>query len=411
MSTPRSERLETNRPQRHRRQPLPRRTQLLTIGVIALIVALTGGVAWVYSLVPGQRTCPVSTAAAIVPDSGVLFGVNLDWQTENLTQYGDSLRHPPAVATQFSDLPYDAQHWDWIASAAVQARSANSVLLLTLEPNEGLAAVTDEVVSRLVTDLRGLNDQGVPIVLRFAHEMNGTWYAWSQQPTAYIATFRKVSAAVHQGAPGTAMMWAPNYGGGYPFAGGAYLAKPGTKNFAILDTNHDGVLSMADDPYLPYYPGDDAVDWVGMSVYHWGNKHPWGANAVPEDGKFAAMLTGTYSGSIGNETAVPDFYAIFAEQHHRPMAVTETAAFYAPTRGGADERAIKEAWWRQVFSPEMPQRFPMLKMINWFEWNKFEVEVGEQVDWRALGTATTRDAFVAALPSWLHYGGTPPACP
>ena len=29
------------------------------------------------------------------------------------------------------------------------------------------------------------------------------------------------------------------------------------------------VLTMTDDPYLPYYPGDDAVDWVGISLFHW----------------------------------------------------------------------------------------------------------------------------------------------
>jgi hypothetical protein len=382
----------------------------ITVGVIALIVALTIGMAWVFSQAPGERPCHVADAAAIVPTEGVLFGVNLDWQNETLAQYRDELTHSPAVATQFSDLPYDAQHWDWIASAAVQARGANSVLLLTLEPNDGLAAVNDEVIARLVKDLRGLNDQGTAVVLRLAHEMNGSWYAWGQQPTTYVATYRKVAQAVHQGAPGTAMMWAPNYGGGYPFAGGAYLAKPGTPDFTALDTNHDGKLTMADDPYAPYYPGDDAVDWVGMSVYHWGNKHPWGANAVPEAGKFAAMLTGTYSGSVGDETSVPNFYAIFAEQHHRPMAVTETAAFYAPAAGGVAELAVKQAWWQQVFSSENPQRFPMLKMINWFEWNKHEVEVGEQVDWRALGTPTTRSAFVAALPSWLVYGESPRGC-
>jgi hypothetical protein len=409
VSTSGGERKQSGVRQRHSREPRSRRTVVVTTGVLALIVALTIGMAWAFSQAPGQQTCRVASAAAIVPADGTMFGVNLDWEHQSVAQYRDQLTHPPAAATQFSDLPYDAQHWDWIASAAIQARSTNSVLLLTLEPNDGLAAVTDEVIARLVTDLRTLNDEGTPVVLRYAHEMNGTWYAWSQQPDAYIASFRKVAAAVHQGAPGTAMMWAPNYGGGYPFTGGAYLAKPGTKDFAVLDTNHDGKLTMADDPYLPYYPGDGAVDWVGMSVYHWGNKHPWGANAVPEPGKFTAMLTGTYNGSVGDETAVPDFYAFYAEQHQHPMAVTETAAFYAPARGG-DELAIKQAWWQQVFAADIPQRFPQLKMINWFEWNKHEVEVGEQVDWRALGTATTRDAFVATLPSWLVYGGGLRAC-
>jgi hypothetical protein len=66
---------------------------------------------------------------------------------------------------------------------------------------------------------------------------------------------------------------------------------------------------------------------------------------------------------------------------------------------------VKQAWWRQVFSNQIHEQFPMLKMINWFEWNKDETEVGGVVDWRTLNNPTTRAAFVADLPSWLTYGG------
>ena len=56
---------------------------------------------------------------------------------------------------------------------------------------------------------------------------------------------------MHEHAPGSAMMWAPNYGGGYPFAGGQHEAEPGSADFAALDTDGDGALTMADDPYAP----------------------------------------------------------------------------------------------------------------------------------------------------------------
>jgi hypothetical protein len=39
---------------------------------------------------------------------------------------------------------------------------------------------------------------------------------------------------------------------------------------AALDTNGDGQLTQADDPYAPYYPGDDFVDWIGLSLYYKG---------------------------------------------------------------------------------------------------------------------------------------------
>ena len=37
-----------------------------------------------------------------------------------------------------------------------------------------------------------------------------------------------------------------------------------------LDTNRDGVLNRYDDMFTPFYPGDDVVDWVAMSVLHYG---------------------------------------------------------------------------------------------------------------------------------------------
>jgi len=100
--------------------------------------------------------------------------------------------------------------------------------------------------------------------VRFGQEMNGSWYSWGQQPAAYIAAFRTIADTVHHYAPGNAMVWSPNYGGGYPFKAGPYLARKGTADFRALDTNHDGALAMADDMYRPYYPGDRYVDWVGL---------------------------------------------------------------------------------------------------------------------------------------------------
>ncbi|MEE9964913.1 MAG: glycoside hydrolase family 26 protein [Propionicimonas sp.] len=387
--------------------PSPRaqrpRMRARTVIVALIVVALAAGALWGLERLSSRWGCRANDAAILARNEGVLYGVNLDWGSESLLDYGQKLGHPPAVAAQFTTLPYTDSQWHWVTEAASQVSESGGVLLLTLEPNDGLATVTDPVIDRLTTDLRTLNDRGIPVVLRFAHEMNGSWYAWSQQPIAYIATFRAVAAAVHHTAPGTAMLWAPNYGGGYPFRGGDHHAKAGTEDFRLLDTNHDGKLTMADDPYLPYYPGDDAVDWVGMSLYHWGNHYPWGANDIPEPGKLAALLTGTYSGSNGDETAVPDFYQVFGVTHARPVSITETAAFYAPANGGASQLAIKQAWWRQVFSDDLHSRFPMLKMINWFEWNKFEPEVNTDVDWRALGP-DTRTQFTADLPSWLRYG-------
>ena len=378
----------------------------ILIPMLAMAAAVVGATMLAPVVMPAASSatsCQVTDASRVVPADGALIGVNLDWNSETLAQHQADLGHSPAVAVQFSDIPYDDATWEHTTNAVTQLRANGGVLLLTLEPHAGLDAISDDVVNRLAANLRAINDEGVPVIVRFAHEMNGSWYAWGQQPAHYVATFRKVAAAVHAQAPGSSMMWAPNYGGGYPFSGGQFQARPDTDDYRLLDTNGDGTISGQDDSYAPYFPGDDAVDWVGISLYHWGNQLPWGNNEVPPEGKFVQMLTGTYNGTAGDDTGVPDFYQVYGVDHGHPVAIPETAAIYTPSRGGTSELEIKQAWWRQVYSADIPTRFPQLKMINWFEWNKYEVEINDTVDWRAAGSTAIRSAYLSDLPSWGRY--------
>jgi hypothetical protein len=402
------------------------RQVLVLAGVVALIAGGIGGAGIVGSLAardaeqqhnqaaeptPTAQACEVMERTSLVPASGALFGVNLDWHAKSLADYTADLGHKPAVSVSFTGFPYTEQEKLDLQRAAAQIHADGQMMLLTLEPLGGLGAVTPESAQALAKDLAGFNHDGVPVVVRFAHEMNGSWYPWSQQPARYVEAFRILAKAVHTSAPGSAMMWAPNYGGGYPFAGGQYEAKPGTPEFAALDTDADGALTMSDDSYAPYYPGDDAVDWVGMSLYHWGATYPWGENELPEPRKFADQLTGNYFGANGDDTLLPDFYHVYGEGHGKPVAIPETAALFAPGAAGGNELAIKEAWWGQLFDPATAAQFPQLKMINWFEWDKHEVEVKGRVDWTVTNTPEVRDAFIAALPDWLRYGPSQPCAP
>ncbi|WP_231567595.1 glycoside hydrolase family 26 protein [Sinomonas humi] len=385
------------------------RSALVPLAAGVLAAALAGCSAPAPPAASSASTpCPVP-ARPTGPAHGVLYGVNLDWGNEQLSGYATALGHHPAVAVSFSGFPFTDTDRKNIQGAADQVRRQGATLLLTLEPHAGLAAASaPSALGDLTALLKGINDSGVPVIVRFGQEMNGSWYEWGEQPGEYVAAFDKVAAAVHA-APSSATMWAPNYGGGYPFAGGKYEAKKGTADFAALDTNHDGVLDGRDDPYAPYWPGDAAVDWVGMSLYHWGNTYPWGANVVPEPGKFAQQLTGTYNGAGGNDLAVPDFYTDYGIRHAKPVAIAETAALVNTSRDTSDALTVKQAWWDQVLAPDIPARFPDLKMVNWFEWDKYESEVNATVDWTATKDPAVRAAFTKALPSWLDYG-TPAAC-
>lgn len=379
--------------------------------------SLSAAVALSFALAIVPTTAGATTAGAAgaatrggaaAPADGVWFGVSVDWSHDSLREYSQRLGHRPAVAVTFAGFPMSMQEKQWLGQAVDQAEGTGSRLLLTLEPHHGLARVTGSQARRLAALLDRYNDRGVPVIVRFAHEMNGSWYPWSQQPSAYVRAFRAVASAVHRGARGSTMMWAPNYGGGYPFAGGPFQAGPGTADAAALDTDGDGTVTGADDPYRPYWPGRRYVDWVGMSLYHWGATYPWGENELPEQGKFVDLLRGTYDGAAGNERAVPDFYREYGAQLRLPVAITETAALYVPGQGGADELAIKRSWWRQVFDDRHARTLPRLKLVNWFEWSKHEPEVGATVDWTVTRDRTVRRAFKQSLPSWLRYADRRP---
>ncbi|EGG02861.1 uncharacterized protein MELLADRAFT_57043 [Melampsora larici-populina 98AG31] len=94
--------------------------------------------------------------------------------------------------------------------------------------------------------------------------MQGTWNPYGFQPTAFIALWRRMYPIIKAASPTTAIAWAPNTGQSYPY--GQSTANLSPADLALLDTNKDGQVNNSDDPYLPYYPGDDMVDWIGIST-------------------------------------------------------------------------------------------------------------------------------------------------
>jgi beta-mannanase len=148
--------------------------------------------------------------------------------------------------------------------------NSTSFLLLTVYPHQGLD-LPKSTFDAFVDKMSALVTSGFSIMIRYASEMNGSWFAYGLQPDNFKAKWRELVYAIRNKTMDhperVAFLWSPNLGVGYPYKGyGLNLPyDPST------DTNGDGTLSEGDDPYSPYYPGDDVVDWVGMSIYHYGN--------------------------------------------------------------------------------------------------------------------------------------------
>jgi hypothetical protein len=354
----------------------------------AAAVALVGVAAVVFWLVSSSPDEPAASELVAPSGDGALFGVHPDGAEDTLADLSDRLGRTPAVVGAFAAFPFEPDDVDNVERSADEALDHGSALLLTLEPHDGLDAVGASDLEELTDRLTSWNERGLPVIVRYAHEMNGDWYPWGQQPDAYVAAFREVAAAV-RAAPASETMWAPNEGTGYPF-GAADGEAPG-------------------DPYAPYYPGDDHVDWVGLTLYHLGSAPPWGDHHVPDRGQFLDRVRGAADAPGVEPATVPDFHAEYVLERGKPFAIAETSALYVPGRDeGPSEVDIKTAWASQLFDDGVPDELPGLDLIVWFEHEKAEEGLDDlRVDWRVTHDEPLRDAFVETLPDWLEFADAP----
>ncbi|KAH8914567.1 glycoside hydrolase family 26 protein, partial [Atractiella rhizophila] len=87
---------------------------------------------------------------------------------------------------------------------------------------------------------------------------------YGRKPTEYIAQWKQVYTVLKAKVPDVIMVWAPNTGQGYPYD--TDTSDITAADLTVLDTNQNGQLDDGDDPYSPYFPGEDYVDWAGLSI-------------------------------------------------------------------------------------------------------------------------------------------------
>ncbi|MGN6606242.1 MAG: OpgC domain-containing protein, partial [Jatrophihabitans sp.] len=256
--------------------------------------------------------------------------------------YGASIAYPlDAGGTAALD--------DVVHAAAAQGARA----FVQLEPTRPLAKLSAGDARDLADELARLHrTEHASVAVDLAPEMNGSWVAWGQQPQAFVAAFRTLAATLHAHAPGATTVWQPVVGAGYPFTGARGSVQPsGPRDDAALDTNHDGRIDDADDPYGPYWPGGAAVDEVGLSAFWYGDPDHPGRSAVPPAGWFTGMLHGAvgYDHASGSGC---DFVARFATAEHKPMLVV-TGALWTPGTEAPSREAVVGPWLQQVLSPAL----------------------------------------------------------
>lgn len=117
-----------------------------------------------------------------------------------------------------------------------QVKAAGGFPHIAWEPNNGLQDVQDNAYLRkFALDAK---ESGVPIFLRYASEMNGTWteYSGKGKEELYKQKWKLVHSVMSKTAPNVMMTWT--------------------------------VFTFPEEPMMKYYPGDEYVDWVGVNIYN-----------------------------------------------------------------------------------------------------------------------------------------------
>jgi beta-mannanase len=193
---------------------------------------------------------------------------------------------------------------------------------------------------------RGLAAYGQPVLLRFAHEMHHQpAYPWAVGMVGntvddYRAAWRHVrSIFARHNATNVQWVWNPN-------------------------TMGDADASAYTPIYGALYPGDDAVDWIGLDLYNTGPSLDWGA---PYWRTFAQILA-------------PPYQAITAISS-KPLLIGEL--------GSTEVGGQKGPWISQALGPDLPSRFPRVRAVVWFD-------TGKEQAWQVESSQAALDAFVAA---------------
>lgn len=200
---------------------------------------------------------------------------------------------------------------------ASQVKAAGGAIHLAVQPEGGLSEVKDDATLRKFA--RDAQAAGVPIFLRFASEMNGSWVKWHGDPKLYIEKFRLVAKVMKEEAPNVAMVWSP-------------AANP-KRN--IND----------------YYPGDDYVDWVGLSIY--SVKFFNGDVKSPAD-------------QVNPLDSLDYVYKEYADR--KPIMVSEYGATHFSKAGNTSTVNFAITKMNMMYHGAK-LKYPRLKGINWFSLN------------------------------------------
>lgn len=254
------------------------------------------------------------------PENGILYGVCSDGPTRNMMP-GESM------LILYHELGEAANGYEY--DVFKKADAAGMAIEYALNcPNEGADISWENYYENNLVGISEMFSQypNVPVYLRFAAEFD----VWSDmvEPDKYIKAFRYVSDYFKSRNPNVAMVFSPNH--------------------------VSGMYTNVDD----YYPGDEYVDWVGMSSYY--QKYFQGDPSAEE---FTQILfkTGINSDPV---LAVENIINLYGDR--KPIMISESG-FTSMVRAIGEDTTDWAVNKMKEFYTYIPMVYPQVKLIAHFD--------------------------------------------
>lgn len=261
------------------------------------------------------------------PKNGVLAGINGDGNGDWTRFKKKIFKNDFSVYSNY--IEFDLGQLDVYPINKQTIGNKDVLMLVPWNTRDVTLAAQNEEYIRAALD--NLKQYHRPVIIRYGAEMNVSDIGNS--PTAYIKAFRFVADIVHE--YGFAVMWSVND------------------------------LSALNKPYNLYYPGDEYVDWIGVSIYP---THDFMHTAPTSETDSILFGCSDYGWHTNNIKYIERYMK--ENNINKPLAVSEGAVeSYLFYDGAPDEfQDWAEARLRNMYW-YLPMCCPNLKLITYFSVN------------------------------------------
>lgn len=280
--------------------------------------------------------------------NGCYVGAVIDWKTfddanpyetteNDLEEYEKIINKKVAVVSKFLAFSYSGVLYDFPSKFYEFVIKNNSIPMITWEPRDWNHSLdTYYKISLLPDILSGKYDKYIeswansikkldsPIILRFAHEMNGNHYSWSGYKNGQGSTEKYHNTDITDG-PMTYVL-------AYKYVYNFFKKLEVNNVIWVWSPQRDSIPNEPWNNYSKYYPGDEYVDLIAMDTYNWGISQSWSRwesfdeifnnyyNELTKTYPDKTLIIGEFSSSdIGGNKAewITDAFKKIKEKYHR----------------------------------------------------------------------------------------------